>query len=368
MSIKAGERLSGIQVSILIASSMIGIGLLTFPRRVAEAGEVAGITYVVVAGAVIVFFAVLSAWLSKVFPDKTVIEYSEILLGKFISKIITIFFMLYFLLISAVVLRNFADIIKVFLLKDTPIEIIIIGMLLLAAYISKNGINPVARLCEVFFPVFSLSILIFLVLAFQNFEARQLYSFWRIDLHDMYTTAKETFDAFLGFEVVLFVGAFALNKKNLIKASTVGTIFAILLHIVSVVIAIGVFAVEGLRYQMYPLLELAKSVVFPGAFAERFDLFFAFFWVLAIFTMIAIVYYLAAFNITRAMGLRNYRPMCILLMPVIYFISLTPQNISQAMLLSKTAFSLGGMIVLGIITILVFMTIIRKPLKKGHKE
>ena len=368
MSIKAGERLSGIQISILVASTMIGTGLMSFPRRVAEAGKAAGITYVVISSGLIVLFTALTAWLNKKFPDMTVIEYSEVLLGKVMSKIIVIIFALFYVLVSSMVLRSFADIVKAFLLENTPLEVIIIGMLILAAYLSKNGINPIVRLCETFFPVFSLSILLFLILALQNFDAINIYSLWQINIKDMFRTMVETLDVFLGFEVVLFAGAFALDRKNLVKFSIAGSLFAALLNIISLVIAIGVFTVGGLEYQMYPLLELSKSVVFPGAFAERFDLFFAIFWVLAVFTTVAVVYYLAAFNITRVVGLRNYRPMCIILMPVVYFISLIPQNINQTMILNRITFSLCDIVILGIILLLVLAGFIEQGRERKVNE
>ena len=77
-------------------------------------------------------------------------------------------------LISARIVRVFADIIKVFILVETPVEVMILSMLLVSVYITRHGLEPIARMAELLFPLMVIAILLVTFFALWNIDKLNL--------------------------------------------------------------------------------------------------------------------------------------------------------------------------------------------------
>ncbi len=356
---KNRDKLSGIQMTALITLSIIGSTSIRLPRMVVAEAGLNGIWVIIATGIAVIFLMTVYIMLCKRFPHQTILDFSEELVGKILTKIINLFFVIYFIAFSAFVPRFFADAIKVFLLENTPIEIILLSLLVVVVYLVSNGINPVARICESFFIVVIVFIAIVQILSLQNFDITEMYSIWQIDIVQIARAVPKITIAYLGVEVILFAGAFMSEPKKIGRYAFLGISIPIIIYTILSIECIGVFSVDTLKYQVYPVLELTKSIEFPGAFAERFDIFFAASWVMVAFTSIIVFYYLAVYNVTRLVGMRNYRPFAYLLLPVVYFLALIPQDIFQVEVMGKIVSYWGGGIVVGIPTLLFIIALIR---------
>ncbi len=362
------DRLSSVQVMTLAAMTIIGTGLINLPRQVVEAVELGGVLLTLVAGGTVTTLSVVITLLGRRFPNKTIIEYSSDIVGPILAKGIHLLLAVYFLVGTALVLRLFSDAMKAFLLDNTPIEVIMITMLILTIYLAQNGINAVARICEAFFPIVLISSSILLILGLKNFDIKEFYSLWQVDLVDVVQNISAVTKAYLGFEVLLFAVAFMAKPKKAVICGVAGVGLTTIIYTATVAICIGVFSYDALKFQMYPTMELAKSIDFPGAFAERFDVFFAIFWIVAVFTTICVLHYLAGFTTVRLIGLKNYRPFIYLVAPIIYFLALAPQNIYQVKLCGQIFSNLGGLAVVLIPILLFIIAIIRKKGERGSEE
>lgn len=363
---KKTDALSGVQITALVAATIIATGVMSLASDAAEEMNTDGAIATFLAGMIVLGLTYLIGYLSKRFAGRTILDYSRELLGMLPSKGINFILCIYFVVISSAVVRTFAAAIKLFLLEKTPIEVIIFSILLVSGYLVQNGINPVARMCEALLPILVVSLSLLLVLSLQNFDIKEFYSVWQIDPMNLIRVIPKTLLAYLGFEVVLFAGAYAAKPDKVTQYSLVGVGIAVGLYTATVAVCIGVFTNDDLSYLIYPTLELAKTISFPGAFAERFDIFFAIFWVLAVFTSLSVFHYLAAFSVTRLIGMRNYRPFSYFLIPPIYFISLIPQNIFENQLFSRWVSYLGAVVAAGIPALLFVVSLIRR--KGGEKN
>ena len=362
------DRLSSVQVMILAAMTIIGAGLIELPRQVVEETELGGVLLTLLAGGVVTTLSLLITLLGRRFPNKTIIEYSSEIVGPILAKGINLLLALYFLVGTALVLRLFSDAMKAILLDITPMEVIMITMLLITIYAAQNGINAVARICEAFFPIVLVSISILLVLGLQNFDIKEFYSLWQVDLISVVRNIPVASTAYFGFEVLLFAGAFMMKPNKAMICGVAGVGITTFIYTATVAICIGVFSSDTLSFQMYPTMELAKSIDFPGDFAERFDVFFGIFWIVAVFTTICVLHYLTGFTMTRLAGLKNYRPFIYLLAPVIYFLALAPQNIYQVKLFGQMMSYLGGLTAIGVPILLFIIAIIRKKGETGGEK
>ncbi len=334
MLTKNKDLLTQIQVAILMVAGIMGVGVLYLPRKAVELSNSGAVALTLISGIIAIGLSCLILYLNNMFPNKTIFDYSKDIVGNFISKLIALFLFAHFILISTSILRTFADTVKVYLLENTPTEVIVITMLILIAYLTQNGIVAIAKLCEVFFLITIIFGLLILLLSMENIDVNEIICCLKFKGGDLVRGIPESLFFYSGFEILFIVGAFAAKPAKLKKSVTIGIGIVILLYIATVIIGIGVFSVEGLKYTIYPTLELAKAIVFPGAFAERFDILFAISWITAVFTSLALAYYSAMFSITRLIGLKSYKPFSYILMPFLYLTTLAPSSINSVMSLN----------------------------------
>ncbi|HZJ83497.1 MAG TPA: GerAB/ArcD/ProY family transporter, partial [Clostridia bacterium] len=167
---KEHDKLSNFQYSSLIASTIIGVLVIGLPKVAAVSANESAVLSTFIGGSLTAMIAVCIAILGRRFYNKTIVEYSTLLLGKILGKLFSVTIVIYFIVITSVTLRGFSDALKGLLLENTPLEIIMLPMLLTAVYLTLNGINGIAKVSELFLPVVIISLLLVIGLSISNFN------------------------------------------------------------------------------------------------------------------------------------------------------------------------------------------------------
>lgn len=356
------EKLSSYQVTAVVATSIIGVIVLTLPRLATELVQVDGGFATLLAGLISLAFLFVIAVLCRRFPQMTVIEFSKVIFGKYLGFLYGLIFTMYSILVSGVVLRTFADALKLLLLPRTPLEFILITMLLVSLYLTQYGIGAISKVSEIFLPLIIFPIALLLLLNFNDVELIQLRPMFSKGLTPFIKAVPNLFLAYLGYEVLFMITPFVRTPQKILKYAAVGVGIPVVLYTTLVMTAITIFGVKPTGTLVYPTVILARRIIFPGAFAERFDIFFIIFWILAAYTTIVIFHYLGAISFTRLIGLRHYKPFIFIIAPLIYLISILPQNILQIDLLAQIAGFIGA----GVVAASIPMLIIAMLRKKGR--
>lgn len=109
-------------------------------------------------------------YLSNKFNDLTIIEYSEKILGKYIGKIVGIYYTGFLLMSCVIIVATFVEILDTTMFIETPTWVTAIIMLLTCTYISYKGLEPIARGAEVFVPFILGVILLFIILGYNIYD------------------------------------------------------------------------------------------------------------------------------------------------------------------------------------------------------
>ena len=356
------KGLTGFQVCAIVTLSVIGISVMFIPQRATHSSGVDGVLVTFIAGILSIVLAGMIILVSNQFPNKTIIKYSRQILGKHLGFMYDAIFVVYTLLASSYVLRGFADVIKIVLLPRTPLEVIMISMLLLILYCVQGGIAVIARICELFI------IPILLVIFFTMF-----FNISEVELYRYRDTLSNGFDpilkgvtsvtiSYLGYEILFFLIPFMYNKKKALISGLAGMISPIIVYTGLVFLSIGIIGALPTSELIYPTIHLARQI--GVQFIERFDIFFIVFWILAVFTNLIVYIYMAAISLTRILHLRNYKPFISILIPVCYIIAILPQNVVQINLLADMVNYGGIFIVLSSVPLLA-LALLRKKGGRG---
>ncbi|GAB1802718.1 spore germination protein [Priestia megaterium] len=327
--INSNDRITTPQTAIIVINFILGTGILTLPRTAAEQVKTPDVWLTVILGGIVTMIAgIIMVKLSRKFPGKTFYQYSKEITGKWLSKLISLLMIGYFLLLGGFHARSLAEVTGYLLLEGTPTWAIIMPFMWISLYLIRGGINSIARLFEIIFPI---TVILFLLVAFMSmkiFEIDNLRPVLGSGVLPVLKGVKTTALAFTGPEIMLIILAFMKEPHKAGKAVLVGITIPIFIYVITVVMVIGALSIDGVVIRTWPTLDLIRSFELTGLIFERFDSLLLVVWIMQMFASFTINHYAASLGLSQLFQ-KNIHPFMYGLLPVIYLISMIPKNIND---------------------------------------
>ncbi|WP_139488822.1 spore germination protein [Brevibacillus dissolubilis] len=358
------ERITTPQAAVIVINYILGVTFLTLPRVTVEAVKTPDVWITVILGGLITMIAgVIMVKLSQRYPEKTFYQYSQEIAGKWVGGLLSLFTIIYFFSSSAYDARMLVEVTSYFLLEGTPSWALLMPFMWVGLYLIMGGINPIARLYEIIFPITLVIFTLVFFISFQIFEVDNLRPVLGLGVAPVLQGTKSTVLAYTGVEIMLIILAFMKQPNKAVQAVLIGTAVPMLFYVMTVVIVIGALSIDGVITRTWPTIDLIRSLEITGLLFERFESFFLVIWIMQIFSTFTITYYAAALGLAQLFQKDIHRCMFYLL-PVIYIIAMTPKNINDlftfADLVGDTALYLFGLLPL--------ILLIVSRLKEGKHE
>lgn len=199
------------------------------------------------------------------YPQKDLLQITEIVLGKWISKIIGISYILIMAYFGGLLLGQLGDMYESSIMPRTPIEVFYLGGLLLCLYLTKSGIEVFARFAEVLFPLIMLALVLNIGLSIPRIEQGELMPLLSQGIKPIFWGGIKI--APFVMEYILFLAGvlpfLPANKGELLhlKRGLWQTVFLVgILNTMVVLIQILVFGPTETVNLVYGLLVLGKMV------------------------------------------------------------------------------------------------------------
>lgn len=326
----ADSRIGTREVAITVASVILGVGVLTLPRTLAQATKSSdGWISIAIAGAFAMLLAWLAAKLASRYPGKTFHEYAGTIASKPVAAGLSSLFFLYFVGYGAYEARMIVTISKQYLFDRTPPEIIGLTFLIVAAYAVSGLRIGLLRLNVLFLPIVLVLSAFVLTFSMDLFETRNLKPYFITEPLDYLKGSNKVIFSFLGFEAILFYAFLMRKPKKAPIASLIGVAIPFILYLAVYLVTIGVFTNDGAANIQYPTVELAKEIELPGQFFERFESVFFTIWLMTVFNTTSVALDIAAMCIRSLFAkLKKIAAICIAL-PLMYIVGMIPEDIGE---------------------------------------
>ncbi|MGC5324994.1 GerAB/ArcD/ProY family transporter [Brevibacillus sp. SYSU BS000544] len=263
----------------IIPAIQIGVGAMGFQSTIYEkTGHDAWIS-VIIAG----IAAQISTWIVirtlLRFPKKDLYDIHELILGKWLGKIMNIVYLVYLFLIGFTILRNYIDVIQTWLFPEMKSWTLAFLLVLLILYGVMGGIRVIVGYC-VLSCIFSiwLFFLIFYGLKYSTWD--QLFPIMEAKVGNLLNGAFQMSFTVLGFEILYFILPFIKEQNRAQKYSQFGLIFTTVTYIGLMIAAIVYYSGPQLIHVTWATLNMYKIVELP--FLERFEFLAVSYWVLVI--------------------------------------------------------------------------------------
>ncbi|TBL81121.1 GerAB/ArcD/ProY family transporter [Paenibacillus thalictri] len=321
----SGEMMFG------VANMVIGFGVLTLPRSIAEQTHTyaTGLLAIFAGGMVALLFTWITAKLVSHFPNQNLFQLSAVIINKPAAYVLTVLFACYSLFFASYEIRGVTTISKLYLLNRTPDEVVCLVFLLVIVYAVAGSSTALLRVNLIFFPLIVIIVILLLLLNHGFFELKNIKPFYLTGWKNIAAGAKETTFSFLGFEILLFYGAFSNKPHQIAKAAMIGLLVPVLLYMLIFTFVIGSFGVESTSNVLFPTMELAKQAEVPGGFLERFESLFFIIWVMTLFSTAAMGLCVVIMALQAMMGKVRKLTLLYCATPVCYLIAMSPQDQQQ---------------------------------------
>ena len=322
-------KISNIQVRALLVTTIIGIGILSLPNQLANAMDKDGWIAIVLSFIIILPLIII---INKIFDDNPGKDFFEIgneTLGKFFFTICLLIYLAYYITVSAYIARLLGELIKGFLLEDTPIQLIIILFILATAYLVVSELDILARVAYMTYPLVIGFAAILVLVALPGADFTNILPVFQSDISQLPQGMRVGIFSFSGFEVLFFAIPYAEDKKGLIKTSISGIAIVSVLYLILFIMTLTQFSLAQIKSDPFPLLMIAKLINLPGYFLQNLDGLVMAIWVVVIFTTLAPVYYSSGKILSKLFKTKTHKIFILVLIPIIYFAAMAPRSIVE---------------------------------------
>ncbi|MBL0386220.1 endospore germination permease [Tumebacillus sp. ITR2] len=362
------RQITAIQAAAILISSIIGVGLLPLPRFAVDAANT-GAPLITLLGIGLASFGLwLITKLGMRFPNKSIVRYSEDILGKWIAALGSLAIILFFAILTSLAAREFGEVVVSSVLRRTPLEVTVVVMLILAAVNSRHDITTFTYIHHFYLPVLVAPALVIVGLSMKNSNVINLLPLLgnKPVLHTMTSGVFTIAALFQGFFIYTLVIPAMRRPERAMKASFWGMLISGGIYLLIVTATVSVFGAQEIKLLLWPTLELARTTSLPANILERLDAPFLIVWVIAVFTTLFSSYTLMIHSASELFRLRDHKMFSFFTLPFVFMMAMLPQNVLQMYAIIKIVGQCGLVLTIVYPLLLFLVAMIRK--KRGDQQ
>lgn len=250
-----------------------------------------------------VLLALVYAYMGIRFPGQNFVQYSISILGKYAGRIVGMIFPLFFLLACILLQSAIAHIINGVLLIRTSPELILGISLILSAYAARKGIEVIARVSQLFGPLYILGIALIGLMSFPAAEIDRLKP--QLEQGGYPFLSGSVFMlTFFGICIMMamFIPLCNRPENGFLAKFTAVSMGAFFVGIV-IIVAISVFGLDHAQRMYAPFFNITKSTNL------RVEAIWLLITVSAVIMASAMMIWAFSLGLSQIIGLCTYKPL-----------------------------------------------------------
>ncbi|ADL67941.1 spore germination protein [Thermoanaerobacterium thermosaccharolyticum DSM 571] len=317
------KKISPKQFIYIIISVVLSTATIFLPSIVASKAEQDSWVSVLIATGFSIPVFCLYYGISNMFKDKTVFSFVEDIFGKILGKIIAFLYLLFFIHLAIIMIRELLEIMRSTFMPKTPPIVFSFVLMVVASYAITKGFIAIARMNEVVFPL-GMGLLGFVI--FFSIPYIKMENFLPVLAKGFLPPIKGSFPLtswMLESIIILAIFPHISNSKKVLKSGIISLLFisfALLLG----VLAIGIFGSKTTADFKFTALEMTRTIRLSNYFA-RLDSMIMAVWIEGIFMKITIFLYIIVKGFSDIINFDDFRfavlPIASIIVPMSIFVS-----------------------------------------------
>jgi spore germination protein KB len=305
MMIEKG-KISAAQMAMMMYPTIIATAILLVPAitaRHANQDMWLSPLWASLSGFLTVYIAVQ---LHQLYPQKTLIEYSGDILGKFLGKMVGLIFLFLYLHANGLILREYGEFVVGNFLLHTPLIFVMGSMTLVCSFAIRGGVEVIGRLAEMVVPVVIIMILIIIILLIPDMEVENMFPIMEKGMMPSLMGSIVPQSWFSEFFLIAFLLPYVADQNKGKKWGMI-SVAAVMLTLSFINFAV-LFVLGGITaHFVYPVASAVRYISIAD-FIEHIEAIVAALWVVGVFLKICVFYYALVLGTAQWLNLSDYRP------------------------------------------------------------
>ena len=298
--------ISNRQATLLVVSTILPTSIMFLLAMISKEAQQDVWISVIILTVFGVVVGLIIASLGTRFPGRTIVQYSEDILGRPLGKIVALIYPLFFIYINVFIIREFGDFISISLMPETPISVFVISIVFTAGFAVYSGLEVLARVNEIILPL----VLVFLalILGLVLLEIN-IVNFFPVLEKGFLPPLKGAYPGMVFFAetmVMLMFIPYLSSPSGAKRSITLAVLILGFFQLMVTVMVIGIFG--GLVPAMsFPFLQVTRYIQLAGGTFQRMEHFIMVIWVAGGFIKVGVFYYCAVLATAQWLNLRSYK-------------------------------------------------------------
>ncbi|MFC4598881.1 GerAB/ArcD/ProY family transporter [Cohnella hongkongensis] len=298
-------KISALQMGILMYHAILATGILFIPATVFDAAK-QDIWISPILASPVGFLSVYIAYrLNKYYPNDTIMQYSERILGTFLGKALGLVLLLLLMTSLSVMFWQYGEYVVSEFLPHTPKFVIIGMMVMLCALAVHGGLEVLGRLAGMVFPVFFLLFLVIIVLLLPDVEVKRMFPVMENGLMPSLKGSWVLYTWFAQFGIIYFFLPFLTNREKGLKFGVLSVFVVTLTLVVTNIIVIWIFGSVTENFNA-PLMSASRYISIAEFLSHLESLVMAI-WIAGTFIKLSAFYYVVVLGTAEWFKLSDYR-------------------------------------------------------------
>lgn len=298
-------KITSLQMALLMYPTIVATAILAVPSLTAKYAQQDLWISPILASVVGIFTVYITSRLNKLYPNKTIIQMSENIMGKVPGKLITLFFLFFYIHVTGLIVRDYSEFLVGSFFFKTPITIISGSMVFLCALAVRGGIEVLGRVAQLFSPIFCIPLIILIILLIPEFRISNLSPILEGGFFPAMKGAIVPSGWFSEFFIMIFLLPFLNEKKKGMKYGMVAVV-VVMLTLVVVNLTVQLVLGTTTATKVYPLMNVSRYIG-VGDFFEHLESISMAIWIMGAFVKISVFYYAVSSGIAQWFNLSDFR-------------------------------------------------------------
>ncbi|MGD6941171.1 GerAB/ArcD/ProY family transporter [Cytobacillus gottheilii] len=331
---EAKPTLINLEINSILSCAMLGVGMLTLPRGLTEqATTTDGWIILILNGICAALLLILLVYMLKKHRVTDYFSYIEEAYGKWAGKAICLALAVYFLSIASFEVRAMSEMVRFYMLENTPMEVTILALILAAVHLIIGGIKPIAKVCILFLPITIVVVLFIYSMSFKVVDLMNIKPILGYGLQPILKGFSAGQLSFFGIELVLFLYGMTDKKLNINKGVLLGCFIPVGMYVLTYILVVSTLTIDEVTSVTWPTISFIQSFEVQGIFVERLELFLLVTWILQFFTTHMLYFYFAAKSMTHVFHNR-FSTNLIILVPLIFLLANYAKDLGDVFIFS----------------------------------
>ncbi len=245
------------------------------------------------------------ARLLKLCPEKNLFEMCYGAFGKIGGAVVTVILVWYAIHLSAMIIQNYAQFFRIIALDETPIILIILGIVMVAFYILQGGVRLLGKWSVIVLSIFIALFLLTFLTTVREYDFNNLFPVFENDFSHIFAGSVSIL-AFPFCETLLFLAlGDSIKKKSgsykiYILSLIVSTVVLLLIFFKDLLV-LGRNAMDEAFFPSYATARVARLSVF----IERIESVISYYYLLAGITKLVVCMYAAVKGFAKLFGIKK---------------------------------------------------------------